>query len=87
MNAVSTPQGAPEDLVYARERTLGAITLVLAILVWVALIVGTVLDLHQRRAPQTGPAPTVLSGSDALARALGWRTQFFRCASSHSNTA
>src|SRR5215467_15024965 len=33
---------APEDLVYSRERVLGTITLVLAILVWVALIVGTI---------------------------------------------
>jgi Zn-dependent protease with chaperone function/Tfp pilus assembly major pilin PilA len=42
MSAVTTPQGAPEDLVYPRERVLGAVTLVLAILVWLALIVGTV---------------------------------------------
>jgi len=33
---------APDDLVYSRERVLGTITLVLAILVWVALIVGTI---------------------------------------------
>jgi Zn-dependent protease with chaperone function/type II secretory pathway pseudopilin PulG len=30
-----------EDLVYPRERTLGAITLVLGVVVWIALIVGT----------------------------------------------
>ena len=29
------------ELVYPRERTLGTITLVLGILVWLALIVGT----------------------------------------------
>ncbi|MGZ5780836.1 MAG: hypothetical protein ACXWIN_07765 [Burkholderiaceae bacterium] len=29
------------ELVYPRERTLGAITLVLGVLVWLALIVGT----------------------------------------------
>jgi hypothetical protein len=31
-----------DDLVYPRERTLGAITLALGILGWLALIVGTV---------------------------------------------
>ena len=41
MNTVTTPQDAPEDLVYPRERVLGAATLVLAILVWLALILGT----------------------------------------------
>ena len=29
------------DLVYPRERTLGAITLVLGLLAWLALLVGT----------------------------------------------
>jgi Zn-dependent protease with chaperone function/Tfp pilus assembly major pilin PilA len=33
---------APEDLVYPKERVLGTVTLVLAILVWLALIIGTV---------------------------------------------
>lgn len=42
MNTVTTAPGAPEDLVYPRERVLGTVTLVLAILVWLALIVGTV---------------------------------------------
>ncbi len=42
MNAVTTAEIAPEDLVYARERVLGAVTLVLALLVWLVLIVGTV---------------------------------------------
>ena len=42
MNTATTAQGAPEDLVYPRERVLGAITLVLAVLVWLALIIGTV---------------------------------------------
>ena len=42
MNAVNTAEIAPEDLVYPRERLLGAITLVLALLVWLALIIGTV---------------------------------------------
>lgn len=41
MNTVATAPGAPEDLVYPRERVLGTITLVLAILVWLALVVGT----------------------------------------------
>ena len=41
MNTVATPQGTPEDLVYPAERVLGTVTLVLAILVWVALILGT----------------------------------------------
>ncbi len=31
-----------QDLVYPRERTLGAITLVLGIVIWLLLIVGTV---------------------------------------------
>ena len=30
-----------QDLVYPRERTLAAITLVLGVLAWIALIVGT----------------------------------------------
>jgi Zn-dependent protease with chaperone function/type II secretory pathway pseudopilin PulG len=42
MNAVNTAEIAPEDLVYPRERLLGAVTLVLALLVWLALIIGTV---------------------------------------------
>ena len=42
MNAVTTPEIAPENLVYPRERVLGAVTLVLALLVWLVLIVGTV---------------------------------------------
>ncbi len=42
MNAVTTAEIAPEDLVYPRERVLGAVTLVLALLVWLVLIVGTV---------------------------------------------
>jgi Zn-dependent protease with chaperone function len=42
MNSVTTPEIAPEDLVYPRERVLGAVTLVLALLVWLVLIVGTV---------------------------------------------
>ena len=42
MNAVTRAEIAPEDLVYPRERVLGAVTLVLAFLVWLALIVGTV---------------------------------------------
>ena len=42
MNAVTTGEFAPEDLVYPRERVLGAVTLVLALLVWLVLIVGTV---------------------------------------------
>lgn len=41
MNTVTRAQGAPQDLVYPRERVLGAITLILAILVWLALILGT----------------------------------------------
>jgi Zn-dependent protease with chaperone function/type II secretory pathway pseudopilin PulG len=41
MNAVTTGEIAQEDLVYPRERVLGAVTLVLALLVWLALIVGT----------------------------------------------
>lgn len=42
MNATTTREIVPEDLVYPRERLLGAITLVLAVLVWLALIIGTV---------------------------------------------
>ncbi|HEY2274781.1 MAG TPA: M48 family metalloprotease [Steroidobacteraceae bacterium] len=42
MNTATTAPGAPEDLVYPRERVLGTVTLVLAILAWLALIVGTV---------------------------------------------
>ena len=41
MNAVTTGEFAPEDLVYPRERSLGAITLVLGVLIWLVLIVGT----------------------------------------------
>ncbi len=41
MNVPTTAEIAPENLVYPRERVLGAITLVLALLVWLALIVGT----------------------------------------------
>jgi len=42
MNAVTASEVVPEDLVYPRERVLGAVTLVLGLLVWLALIVGTV---------------------------------------------
>ena len=42
MNAVATSEIAPDDLVYPQERLLGAVTLVLGLLVWLALIVGTV---------------------------------------------
>ena len=42
MNSVATSEIPREDLVYPRERVLGAVTLVLGILVWLALIVGTV---------------------------------------------
>ena len=42
MNAVTTGEIAPEDLVYPRERVLSTITLILGLLVWAALIVGTV---------------------------------------------
>src|SRR6516165_11313039 len=42
MNAVTAGEIAPEDLVYPQERLLGAVTLVLGLLVWLALIVGTV---------------------------------------------
>jgi len=42
MNAVNAAEIAPEDLVYPRERLLGTVTLVLALLVWLALIIGTV---------------------------------------------
>jgi Zn-dependent protease with chaperone function/Tfp pilus assembly major pilin PilA len=41
MNAVATNELAPENLVYPQERALGAVTLVLGVLVWLALIVGT----------------------------------------------
>src|SRR5262249_21204855 len=41
MNAVTTSEFTPGDLVYPRERSLGAITLVLGVLIWLALIVGT----------------------------------------------
>ncbi len=41
MNAVTAAGIAPEDLVYPRERSLGAITLVLGILLWLVLVVGT----------------------------------------------
>jgi Zn-dependent protease with chaperone function len=40
MNAVAG-ELALDDVVYPRERTLGAITLVIGLLVWLALIVGT----------------------------------------------
>src|SRR6266853_3726617 len=42
MTAVTTSEIASDDLVYPRERVLGAITLVLGLLVWLALIIGTV---------------------------------------------
>lgn len=42
MSAVTTGEIMPEDLVYPRERVLGTVTLVLALLVWVVLVVGTV---------------------------------------------
>ena len=42
MNAVTTSDLTVSDLVYPRERSLGAITLVLGVLIWLALIVGTV---------------------------------------------
>lgn len=41
MNTVTPNDIAPEDLVYPAERALGGVTLVLAVLVWLALIVGT----------------------------------------------
>jgi Zn-dependent protease with chaperone function/type II secretory pathway pseudopilin PulG len=41
MNAVPSEM-ALDDLVYPRERSLGAITLVLGLLVWLVLVVGTV---------------------------------------------
>ena len=41
MNAVTTDEVTPRDLVYPGERSLGAITLVLGVLIWLALIVGT----------------------------------------------
>lgn len=42
MNAVTTGEIAPEALVYPRERVLSTITLILGLLIWAALIVGTV---------------------------------------------
>jgi len=42
MSAVTTSEITPEDLVYPQERVLGAVTLVLGVLVWLALILGTV---------------------------------------------
>jgi Zn-dependent protease with chaperone function/type II secretory pathway pseudopilin PulG len=42
MNTAAPGEMTPEDLVYSKERVLGAVTLVLAIIIWVALIVGTV---------------------------------------------
>ena len=42
MSAVTASEMPPEDLVYPRERVLGAVTLALGLLVWSALIVGTV---------------------------------------------
>jgi Zn-dependent protease with chaperone function len=42
MNAVTTSDLTVSDLVYPRERSLGAITLVLGVLIWLGLIVGTV---------------------------------------------
>src|SRR5215813_4040534 len=42
MNAVTAGEMAPEDLVYPQERVLGVVTLVLGLLAWLALIVGTV---------------------------------------------
>ena len=41
MNAVTTSEFTVGDLVYPRERSLGAITLVLGVLIWLALIMGT----------------------------------------------
>jgi Zn-dependent protease with chaperone function/type II secretory pathway pseudopilin PulG len=41
MNAVTTNEIGLEDLVYPRERVLSSITLVLGVLVWLALILGT----------------------------------------------
>jgi len=41
MNAVTTSELTVSDLVYPRERSLGAITLVLGVLIWLVLIVGT----------------------------------------------
>ena len=46
-----------QDLVYPRERTLGAITLVLGIVIWLLLIVGTV-----------GIAPPVMTAGHAALR-------------------
>ena len=42
MNAVTASEITTEDLVYPRERVLAAVTLVLGLLGWLALIVGTV---------------------------------------------
>lgn len=42
MNAVIADQLAAENLTYPRERVLGAVTLILGLVVWVALLVGTV---------------------------------------------
>jgi hypothetical protein len=41
MNAVTASEIRTEDLVYPQERVLGAVTLVLGLLGWLALIVGT----------------------------------------------
>jgi hypothetical protein len=41
MNAVTATEMPPEDLVYPRERVLGTVTLILGLLLWAALIVGT----------------------------------------------
>src|SRR5215469_8038292 len=42
MSAVATGEISLSDLVYPRERSLGTITLVLGVLIWLVLIVGTV---------------------------------------------
>src|SRR5215469_16416027 len=42
MSAVATGEIPLSDLVYPRERSLGTITLVLGVLIWLVLIVGTV---------------------------------------------
>jgi len=42
MNAVTTDEIPLRDLVYPRERSLGTITLVLGVLIWLVLVVGTV---------------------------------------------
>ena len=41
MSAAGIARVAPEGLVYPRERTLGSITLVLGVLLWLLLIAGT----------------------------------------------